>query len=82
MLYIIHFYLIILINDFRFTSRSNYKYKLTKGECVLLAAVLCATDSVAALAIVKETEFPLLNSILFGEGVVNDAVSILIFSTV
>lgn len=30
----------------------------------------------------KETEFPTLNSILFGEGVVNDAVAILIFKSV
>lgn len=44
--------------------------------------MLCATDSVAALAIVKESEYPTLNSILFGEGVVNDAVSILIFKSV
>jgi len=56
--------------------------RLTTAECLLLSAVLCATDSVAALAIVKESEYPTLNSILFGEGVVNDAVSILIFKSV
>ena len=48
----------------------------------LQASVLCATDTVAALAIVREAEFPTLNSILFGEGVVNDAVSILLFQAV
>ena len=48
----------------------------------MLSAVLCATDSVAALAIVKESEFPTLNSILFGEGVVNDAIAILLFKSV
>jgi len=37
---------------------------------------------VAALAIVKETQFPTLNSILFGEGVVNDAAAILIYQAV
>ena len=31
-----------------------------------LAAVLCATDTVAALTLVKESQFPQLNSILFG----------------
>jgi len=41
---------------------------LTTVECLVLASVFCATDTVAAL--------------LFGEGVVNDAVSILIFETV
>ena len=48
----------------------------------MLASVLCATDTVAALTIVKEKSFPTLNSILFGEGVVNDAVAILIFHAV
>ena len=43
---------------------------------------MCATDTVAALTIVKEKKFPTLNSILFGEGVVNDAVSILLFRAV
>lgn len=57
-------------------------YRLTTAECLLLSAVLCATDSVAALAIVKESDYPTLNSILFGEGVVNDAVAILIFKSV
>lgn len=36
----------------------------------------------AALTIVKEKTFPRLNSILFGEGVVNDAMSILLFRAV
>ena len=44
--------------------------------------MLCATDTVAALTIVKEKSFPTLNSILFGEGVVNDAVAILLFHAV
>ena len=56
--------------------------KLKPVECLLLASVLCATDSVAALAIVKESSFPTLNSILFGEGVVNDAAAILIYQAV
>lgn len=47
-----------------------------------MASVLCATDTVAALTILKEKEFPKLNAILFGEGIVNDAVSILIFETI
>lgn len=49
---------------------------------MLLTATLCATDTVAALTLVKETEYPILNSVLFGEGIFNDAVSILIFRSV
>jgi sodium/hydrogen exchanger-like protein 6/7 len=37
---------------------------------------------VAPLSIVKEKSYPTLNSILFGEGVVNDAVAILLFHAV
>ncbi|CAI2364053.1 unnamed protein product [Moneuplotes crassus] len=71
---------VIIFNDYLFPL--GHSQRLTTAECLLLSAVLCATDSVAALAIVKETEFPTLNSILFGEGVVNDAVAILIFKSV
>ena len=56
--------------------------RLLNKECLLLASVLCATDTVAALTIVKEKSFPTLNSILFGEGDVNDAVAILLFHAV
>lgn len=59
-----------------------HEKRLSRLECLILAAVLCATDTVAALSIVKESSFPKLNAILFGEGIVNDAVSILLFETV
>ena len=60
----------------------NFIPLLSNVECLVLASVLCATDTVAALTIVKEKEFPQLYSIMFGEGIVNDAVSILIFETI
>jgi NhaP-type Na+/H+ or K+/H+ antiporter len=63
-------------------SGVNSSLKLHNKECLLLSAVLCATDTVAALTIVKEKTFPTLNSILFGEGVMNDAISILLFRAV
>ena len=56
--------------------------RLQTKECLLLASVLCATDTVAALTVVREKSFPTLNSILFGEGVVNDAVAILLFHAI
>lgn len=55
---------------------------LSNVECLVLASVLCATDTVAGLTIVKEKDYPELNSILFGEGIVNDAVAILMFETI
>ena len=73
--------LIVFVNSWDFSSLPHSQ-TLSTVECLLLAAVLCATDTVAALTIVKANDFPELNSILFGEGVVNDAVSILLFETV
>jgi NhaP-type Na+/H+ or K+/H+ antiporter len=72
--------LIMFWNDILHDEGSSMR--LLNKECLLLAAVLCATDTVAALTIVKEKTFPTLHSILFGEGVVNDAVSILLFRAV
>ena len=48
-------------------------------ECLLIAAVLCSTDTVAVLTLITEEKYKVLNSVLFGEGVVNDAVAILLF---
>jgi len=73
-------YLINMFNDIAYSPDDIAK--LTQGECILLASVLCATDTVAALAIVREKDFPTLNSILFGEGVINDAVSILLYRAI
>jgi len=72
--------MIVFWNDFLHSDFSTMR--LSSKECLLLASVLCATDTVAALTIVKEKNYPTLNSILFGEGVVNDAVSILLFRAV
>lgn len=56
--------------------------QLNTRDTLLLACVLSATDTVAAVSVVKESKFPKLNSILFGEGVINDAVSIVLFRAV
>lgn len=46
------------------------------------SATISATDSVAALTLIKSSEFPQLFSIIFGEGMVNDAVAIILFKVV
>lgn len=46
------------------------------------SATISATDSVAALTLIKATEFPKIFSIIFGEGMVNDAVAIILFKVV
>jgi NhaP-type Na+/H+ or K+/H+ antiporter len=51
-------------------------------DVLLMACVLSSNDTVAALGLIKEKTYPKLNSVLFGEGIVNDAVVIVLFRTV
>ena len=55
---------------------------LSDREVLILGAALSATDTVAGLTIISEKEAPKLNSVLFGEGVVNDAVAIILFKSI
>jgi len=48
-------------------------------EIFLFASVISATDTVAALTFVKENIEPKLFAVLFGEGVLNDAVCIVLY---
>lgn len=52
------------------------------NEILLFASVISATDAVAALAFVNEQNDPKLFPILFGEGVVNDAVCIVLYQII
>ena len=65
-----------------FASNGVIKHNLSLNDCLLLASVLSATDTIAAITVIKETKYPKLHYILFGEGVLNDAVSIVLFRTV
>lgn len=51
-------------------------------DCLALGSILAATDSVAALQVIQQEQFPLLYSVVFGEGVINDATSIVILGTI
>ena len=72
----------ILIASLAILFASTGSISLTTKECLLLASVLSATDTVAAITVVKESKYPRLHGVLFGEGVLNDAVSIVLFRTV
>ena len=52
---------------------------INEVECLLLASVLASTDTVAVLTLIVPEKYKVLNAILFGEGVVNDAVTILLY---
>ena len=47
-----------------------------------MCSLLCSSDVIAAISLIKPAEQPKLFSVVFGEGVSNDAVSIILFNTV
>lgn len=49
---------------------------------MLMCSLLCSSDVVAAISLISYEKQPSLFSIVFGEGITNDAVSIILFNTV
>jgi NhaP-type Na+/H+ or K+/H+ antiporter len=47
-----------------------------------MCSLICSSDVVAAIAVVKYENQPKLFSVIFGEGITNDAVGIILFNTV
>ncbi len=47
-----------------------------------MCSLICSSDVVAAIAVVKYDQQPKLFSVIFGEGITNDAVGIILFNTV
>ncbi|KAL0225438.1 hypothetical protein RCL1_003350 [Eukaryota sp. TZLM3-RCL] len=65
------------------THYSLTKYTLSVHECLLLGTALSAVDPVSVLAIFSENSVnQTLHNLVFGESVLNDAVSIVIFRLV
>jgi len=58
-------------------SKNYVHFSVT--EILLFASVISATDTIAALTFINEDKEPKLFAILFGEGVVNDAVCIVLY---
>ncbi|CAN1838116.1 Sodium/hydrogen exchanger 2 [Linum perenne] len=53
---------------------------LDVGDYIAIGAIFAATDSVCTLQILNQDQTPLLYSLVFGEGVVNDATSVVLFN--
>ncbi|KAH9329324.1 hypothetical protein KI387_001432, partial [Taxus chinensis] len=51
-------------------------------DYLAIGTIFSATDSVCTLQILSQDETPLLYSLVFGEGVVNDATSVVLFNAV
>ncbi|XP_057538878.1 sodium/hydrogen exchanger 1-like [Amaranthus tricolor] len=62
---------------------SNFNINsLTLADYFAIGAIFSATDSVCTLQVLNQEETPLLYSLVFGEGVVNDATSIVLFHAI
>ncbi|KAK8532120.1 hypothetical protein V6N13_131462 [Hibiscus sabdariffa] len=55
---------------------------LDMGDFIAIGAIFAATDSVCTLQVLNQDETPLLYSLVFGEGVVNDATSVVLFNAI
>ena len=77
--------------NFLFIALGAYFYKswfdpsaafhITWNDAFLLASVLAGSDEVSAISLVKIQDFPRMGALIFGEGVINDALSIVLFRT-
>lgn len=78
----------IFIKDLGILQQLNGKtgqwssLELTSAECMLMCSLLCSSDVIAAVSLISYEQEPDLFSIVFGEGITNDAVSIILFNTV
>mmetsp|Transcript_7337 Transcript_7337/g.6856 ORF Transcript_7337/g.6856 Transcript_7337/m.6856 type:complete len:120 (-) Transcript_7337:1017-1376(-) len=61
---------------------TNETFTLTLREILLLCSLMCSSDVVAAVSLIDFQKEPKLFSMVFGEGITNDAVSIILFNTV
>ncbi|CAB4311981.1 unnamed protein product [Prunus armeniaca] len=55
---------------------------LEMNDYLALGAIFSATDTVCTLQVLNQDETPLLYSLVFGEGVVNDATSVVLFNAI
>ncbi|KAL5712800.1 monovalent cation:H+ antiporter [Ranunculus cassubicifolius] len=55
---------------------------LDLGDALAVGAIFSATDSVCTLQVLNQDETPFLYSVVFGEGVVNDATSVVLFNAI
>ena len=65
-----------------FSCRVQSEVKLETAEIMLMCSLLCSSDVIAAVSLIKPKKQPKLFSLVFGEGIVNDAVSIILFNAV
>ena len=63
-------------------NKHHHKVHFQLSDALALGAVFSATDSVATLQVLDAAQYPTLFSLVFGEGIVNDATSIVLLSSI
>lgn len=65
----------------KWDNKTNEYVPLTMGifEILSICSLLCSSDVIAAISMVSYSDQPKLFSIVYGEGVFNDIVSIILF---
>ena len=71
-----------LSDDVPYEGPNPRPLELSMMKILLYTSLMCSSDVVAAVSIVDYNKQPKLFSCIFGEGVVNDIVSIILFGTV
>ncbi|VVA96185.1 unnamed protein product [Arabis nemorensis] len=74
-------FVIISLGAIHFFEKMNIG-DLTISDYLAIGAIFSATDSVCTLQVLNQDETPLLYSLVFGEGVVNDATSVVLFNAI
>ena len=70
------------IEDEEYYAVNPAPIKIDIMQMLLITSLLCSTDVIAAVSIVDYAQQPKLYSCIFGEGIVNDVVSIILFNTI
>jgi NhaP-type Na+/H+ or K+/H+ antiporter len=71
-----------VFNYFQLFTVNGVILNLSILEILLFSSVISATDTLASLTFIKEENEPKLFTILFGEGIFNDAVSIVLYKII
>lgn len=82
---LIHYQLLDMVQYYDPADTGIIGYKKVELDfmpLMLFTSLLCSSDVVAAVSIVNYSDQPKLYSCIFGEGVINDIVSIILFNTV
>ncbi|KAL4472288.1 hypothetical protein ABPG72_011649 [Tetrahymena utriculariae] len=84
---LISFALILLLtigflNQGMITDLNNNTIDLTAKDILYFSATVCSSDTIAALALISSKTYPKLFSVVVGEGLLNDAVSLILFNSI